>query len=245
MKSVAFVLVTTFLVGFLGVSSFIGLGNTHTTGVPTTVKFNTGENTSTIRATISSSTSSIVHHLNTSLVTGSQLRFQVFLNTTSIASGQGVLLGADLQNLEAQPNNVSSSSNWPAKNLNLAALANCGTENLPLGLTIIQGRYTSNNITLAESLYLWNPTVTNMGCPPFPARTFSYLFNPSTDFATPDPNPTSYSAPLPMKAIFSFDGYWTGNSFNTGVFHYFTPGVYTLFAGDEWGDSLFLYFIVT
>jgi len=244
MKPVVFVFAMVLVVGLLGIVSLTASLQSPSGGHPTM-----SSNSSQIIATTftttqtSNSKSPISWPLNSSLTTNSQLRFELFLNSTSFKSGNGVMIGTGLFNVESQYNNISSAADWPPKTLILNALVNCGVENYPLGLAIILGRYTSNNISSASSLYLWNPTVPNNGCPPFSAHTYFYVFNPRSDLALPS-GLLQNSLPEPMDAIFEVNGYWTGSGFNTGVFHYFGPGTYTLLAGDEWGDILFLYFTV-
>lgn len=194
--------------------------------------------------------------MNASLFAGNQLVFELFLNSTSFKSGKGVLIGTEMVNLETRYSNVSGAESWPAnvssaytypakdvKNIGLNIIENCGTENYPLGMAVLKGYYASTNFSSASSLHLWDPTLPNQACPGAPGPAHSYLFSPQSDVALP--NPSFLGNSQVMKGVFDINGYWTGSGFNIGVFHYFEPGIYTLFAADEWGDFLFLYFTVS
>lgn len=257
MKSILFAAMVTTVIGILGIGGFMAAtGNPQPNEM--TTNSNTAVNTSKSAVVTGPSTgpSPTIWPLNASLLTGNQLRFELFLNSTSIRSGGGVLIGTEMANSESRYNNVSGASSWPAnvssayawpasnvKNIGLNVIENCGTENFPLGMAVLKGHYTSANVSSASSLHLWDSTVPNQGCPAYPAgSTLSYLFSPRSDFALP--NPSFLGSSQAMKGAFSVNGYWTGSGWNTGAFHHFDPGIYTLFAADEWGDVLFLYFAV-
>ncbi len=243
-KSLSFVVTAMVVAGLLGLGIFVSIGGQSSPGRSTTMKSSAVLNTSTFITTpqTSSGTSSDIWLLNTSLVTGSRLRFELFLNSTSIRSGQGIQIGAELVNLEAQYNTVSNGSSWPIEKQELTASSGCGTGTSPMGLAVMRGYYTTANVSSASSLNFENPTAPNMGCPSTPNSIDYYLFWPGGDYAWPAPNAPSG----PLNATLDVNGYWTGNDVvpSSGVFHYFGPGTYTLFAGDEWGDELFLYFTV-
>ena len=125
-----------------------------------------------------------------------------------------------------------------------------------MGFEIFKGNYDQNNLSLLsneKSLLFYHPGTYN--CP----ETFdvkNYLFQTSNDMALLGIGPSLYNAsgpidtfgPLAMTYGFPVSGSWSsGNSFaGTGPsFHYFSKGIYTLVAGDEWGDVAILHFTVS
>jgi hypothetical protein len=71
-----------------------------------------------------------------------------------------------------------------------------------------------------------------------------YVFQPSSDVATifqsSGTNPVSTEN---MNAEVQTNGYWMASQ-NLNEYN-FTPGVYTVVAGDEWGALVVLHFTVT
>jgi hypothetical protein len=103
----------------------------------------------------------------------------------------------------------------------------------PLGIAIFKDAYTSGNIRNGTALNLIQ-SGTVMGCPGTGVN--AWVFQPSSDFAS-----NRY-----LNASFSTNGYWTkGDAYGNGsTFVHFSPGPYTVAAGDEWGNLMFLTFEV-
>ncbi|HEV2139341.1 MAG TPA: hypothetical protein VGR53_10925 [Nitrososphaerales archaeon] len=162
-------------------------------------------------------------------------------NSTAIRSGEGIQVSVSMVNLITQYNQVSAGSNWPTASRNLTTTLGCGTLYYPMGIAIVSGHYSSGNISSSNSLYLSNPSLPSH-CPNVPSQIDYYRFSPSTQIAEPGPS----MGPIPMSGTIRLSGYWTGKPsvHNSGVFHYFNPGIYTILAGDEWGDMAILYFVV-
>ncbi len=174
--------------------------------------------------------------------TVSGLELSLSLNSVQLQRGQSIGATVTIFNSPGTVNNVSAAANWPIKGLTTGA---CGTLNDPVGFALFQGYYTLQNISSAGTpLELYYPGVYN--CP----ATFNvkyYLFQPHSYSATIGVTPSfGPQTPYPITASVGANGSWTGSAVNgqSAGHHLFTPGIYTVVAGDEWGDILILYFVV-
>ena len=113
-------------------------------------------------------------------------------------------------------------------------LGPCGSV-LPIGVMITQGYYDASNISQAKPLQLYKPGVyfspDNWGVE-------GYIFAPLSDSATL--LPAHFQVSVTWQGAAS--GYWINGT--PPVFQFFTSGVYTLIAGDSWGELTMLYFTV-
>jgi hypothetical protein len=111
------------------------------------------------------------------------------------------------------------------------------------------GYYSSADVSTATLLQFYDPNQIYM-CPRFLNLTASdkYAFQPSSDIASifvdgdfnhslPDIN-TNYT----VKVQGYWKGYWIGSQ--ETKFSNFTPGVYTVAGGDEWGTLAVLHFVI-
>jgi len=168
------------------------------------------------------------------------LALKLLLNATSISSGHAISIGIDEQNTLPRTNNVSSAKSW---RLNGLGTGPCGPLNAPLGIGIMKGYYADNNASAGALLDLYQPGQYN--CPMILSGIGAYVFQPSSDMASVigscDPNPC---LTLNMSSTVSSKGYWSSNLLQGATFSNFSPGVYTVVAGDEWGTLVLLHFIV-
>jgi hypothetical protein len=168
------------------------------------------------------------------------LKLSLSLNSTTLQSGQKVTIVIDEQNTLSVENNILSSRNWP---LNGLSLGPCGTLNYPFGVAILQGYYSSANVATATPLILYDPGAI-YHCPMILSEITAYVFQPSSDtaaiFGSCGPNPCFTTK---INAEVRATGYWTGSP--TATLTNFTPGVYTVVTGDEWGISAVLHFVVS
>jgi hypothetical protein len=123
-------------------------------------------------------------------------------------------------------NNVSAAGNWPSNASLFQWVQEDYETNVGMaGYEILQGNYGLNNFTQGTALWLQPPPS---------------LLNCCGMVEGP---PTSYAIqPLSKANILSgsYAGYFVGGSTYTP----FSPGIYTVLAGDEWGDVAILHFIV-
>jgi hypothetical protein len=178
------------------------------------------------------------------------LKLSLSLNSTTLQPGQELSIVVDEQNTLPVANNVLSSRNWP---LNGLSVGPCGTLNYPFGVAIFQGYYSSADVSEATPLMLYDPSA-GYFCPMILSEITAYVFQPSSDtaaiFGSCDPNPCFTTK---INTEVTATGYWTGGPSPTltnftpgpGVYTNFTPGVYTIVAGDEWGTLAVLHFVVS
>jgi hypothetical protein len=161
------------------------------------------------------------------------------LNSTTFQPGQEISVVIDEQNTLATVNNVFASNSWPLRGLSVGP---CGTLNYPFGVAIFQGYYTSSNVSSAKQLQLYKPGI--YFCPTMLAEINAYAFQPSSDnasvFGSCNPNPCIND--FKIESEVTVTGYWLNGQ--EATFGNFTPGVYTVVGGDEWGALAVLHFVV-
>ncbi len=173
----------------------------------------------------------------------SRLRFTLSMNSSTLSTGQPVEIEISEQNTLLLTNTVASSHDWPITGLSLSP---CGILNYPMGFAIFKGYHLQNDLPSADRLDLYGPGV--YFCPLILFGISSYTFAPGSDSASinagPSPNP---SFTIPIQSQGTFNGYWSSSIpyLSSPTFHSFSPGVYTIVGGDEWGDLLVLHFVVS
>lgn len=147
-------------------------------------------------------------------------------------------------------NNLSDANDWPSFVADghsiegsevLNPLATCGPTE-PVGFAIFRGYYDGGDFWSGNQLTLDQPRAllctTTAGAPPPTDR-----FQPMSDNMSVYVKGQFYyhdRASLTLK----ISGYWTGG-FSDPVFNKFSPGIYTVVAGDKWGAWTLLYLLVS
>jgi hypothetical protein len=173
----------------------------------------------------------------------SKLRFTLSMNSSTLSTGQAVEIKVSEQNTLLLTNTVPSAHGWPATELTAGP---CGVMNYPMGFAIYEGYQLQNNLPSADRLALYGSGF--YFCPLILFGINSYTLAPGSDSATinagSSPNP---SFTIPIQSQGTFNGYWSSSIpyLSTPTFHSFSPGVYTVVGGDEWGDLLVLHFVVS
>jgi hypothetical protein len=156
------------------------------------------------------------------------------LNSSRIASGATVGITVSDYNPSSMELNLSKESVWAVDGLSTGG---CPSLYFPFGIAVYQGRYTSANLSQAVPLQIFPATP----CPMLVRYITGYLFQPTSDNATVLPG----SGAVPMAMGVSVSGTYNATGNHYGQLTTFTPGTYTVVAGDEWGNLAFAYFIVT
>lgn len=170
------------------------------------------------------------------------IRLDLSINSTSLKPGDKITITISENNLRLVPNEVRAASDWKLQGLSLGP---CGTVNHPIGFAILKGNYTKDNISIGHPLQLYQPGVFH--CPMILSGIDSYAFDPASNLANVvgscTPNPC-FKLQIEDQALVA--GSWSETLPFPGQasFHQFTPGVYTVAGGDEWGDLLVLNFTV-
>ena len=166
------------------------------------------------------------------------LRLVISLDASTIHAGGSVNYTASVYNTRPSQNNVSSASNWATPRLIMTA---CGPTDSPIAFAILQGHYTSGNLSGAPSLDYGVMSSTVFGG----ATVVS--FQPSSDVASVyasmgycNSNPC-FTKPVSTWRVLSQYPSGVGTVVQWGRF---TPGEYTVLAEDEWGDVALATFAV-
>ena len=153
------------------------------------------------------------------------------LNSTRIASGSTVGISVSDYNPSPMELNLSKDSAWALDGLSTGS---CPSLYYPFGIAVLQGKYTSANVSKGIPLRIF-PVVP---CPMIVRLITGYVFQPMSDNATVLPS----TGEVPMATQVSVGGTYSGGQQKGSS--PFTPGAYTVVAGDEWGDLAFAYFVV-
>lgn len=179
--------------------------------------------------------------LTSSTLPANGLSLRVSINATTITSGQTVNVTVGDYNTLPTTKNISASSDWPLKNL---AVGPCGALNDPFGVAVFRGYYAASSISSAKALQLYAPGI--YMCPAILSGIAQYSFYPQSSVAqiwgSCSPGPCPFRTGPQSIGV---NGFWNTVPIVQYSYHTeLTPGVYTVAAGDEWGQLLLLYFVV-
>jgi hypothetical protein len=159
-------------------------------------------------------------------------RLDFTTNSSSIQSGHAIGINISLNNTGPEPLTLAVEDHWPHNDLSLGSCSN-----LPIGIDILRGYYTEQNMSEAGSLWLYP----NLPCP-LPLGTTGYTFQPMSNVATRECSPSfSCHDSIAIEGNLAISGYLSGNGNVTP----FESGIYTIVGGDEWGDIAIRHFAVT
>jgi len=189
------------------------------------------------------------------------LNFSMTLNTMVLDSGETISITLDEWNLLDSFNNVTASNNWTYSDFQgyACSVSSPALPNMPFGIAIIQGYYSEANLTDATSLPLFSPPGADYFCAAveYPPSEFDFYPLSNNVIEQSPNNELGNNTPIITNEVatqtLNFSGYlapYNGNgttqtiNFTTRTI-YFTPGVYTVVGGDEWGQLVILHFEVT
>ncbi len=162
------------------------------------------------------------------------------LDGTTYQPGQEIAITVDETNVLSTINDVPVANKLPSELIS-------GFTNqppiFPFGMAVFQGDYTLSNYSNATPLVIRNPSEVYVGTPV--AGPTSYSFQPLSDTAVLEGGSYNSSNGLKMQYEISVNGYWPGDNFSSNSqLTNFEPGIYTVVAGDEWGNLVILHFTV-
>ena len=161
------------------------------------------------------------------------LQLRVSLNTTALTPREALQINVSEYNTLSTDNNVLIATNWGVNGLTIGACPNINV--LPFGVAIFQGNYNANNISQGTPLELFAA----VPCAQLMRLITGYDFLPVSSNAAIMPG-GDLKLPTSMSATETVNGtYMQGFQLTS-----FAAGMYTVVAGDEWGDLEFLYFTV-
>ena len=161
------------------------------------------------------------------------LQLELSINTTSITPGEPLQIAISEYNTHSTGNNIAAATNWEINGLTIGACPNINE--LPFGVAIFQGNYNAQNISQGNPLELFGA----VPCAQLIRLITGYDFLPNSNNAAIMPG-GDVALPTAMATNETVNGTYTqGFQLNP-----FSPGIYTVVAGDEWGTLEFLYFTV-
>lgn len=171
---------------------------------------------------------------------GFPLKFALATNATRLVSGQAIQVTDDIFNTLPQVVSANYTSNWAWPQLTTAPCTQIA------GIVILRGYYTQSNMTAGATPLQQFPWGLGAFCPAAAGEGGHYIFEPLSH------NATVYGdLVLPMGGRFVTTGYYApGQTYNRALPNGgetvtpFEPGMYTVVAGDEWGQVAFDHFEV-
>jgi len=167
------------------------------------------------------------------------LSLTLSLDSTIYHPGEQITVTIHEKNTLPVENNIHAADRWPVHGLTLTP---CGTLNYPFGISILQGYYDAKSVVTISPLRLFDPNAFPL-CPIILAAV-SYDFQPWSDIAAIHTDYDSEPWSINMTARVTSSGFWTGSR-PTATFSDFTPGIYTVVGGDEWGALVILHFTIS
>jgi hypothetical protein len=184
----------------------------------------------------------------------SGLELMASLNTTFIQHGQAIQVTVEILNSLTKTNNISGASNWYLNDVNPNLLLGPHNSDALLGFAcftpanfvVFNGYYGSGNLSsIGSPLVLYGPQITASSC--HKSNFDLYMFQPQSSEANVSlTSQPSYNYTINMQAsspILSNCNIAPGTE--GSCLSGFSPGVYTIAAGDEWGQVVLLHFEVT
>jgi hypothetical protein len=166
------------------------------------------------------------------------LSLTLSLNSTTYHPGEQISVTINEKNTLPVENNIHAANRWPVQGLKLGP---CRTV-YPFGISILQGYYDAKSVSAITPLQLFDPNA-SYHCPPILAAV-SYDFKPWSDIAAIYTGYDSEPWSINMATKVTSAGFWTGSRPNA-TFSNFTPGIYTVVGGDEWGALVILHFTIS
>jgi hypothetical protein len=160
------------------------------------------------------------------------------LNSTTYHPGEQVTVTINEMNILPIRNKIHAADGWPIEGLTLSP---CGTFNYPFGISILQGYYDAKDVGGITPLQVFDANV--LYTCPAPLAAVFYDFQPWSNIATIYTGYNSEPWSTNMTAQVTSAGFWTG-SWPNATFSNFTPGIYTIVGGDEWGALVVLHFTI-
>ena len=171
------------------------------------------------------------------------LSLTLSLNSTTYHPGDQISVTIHEKNTLARENNIPVANAWPVQGLNL--LSPCGPLPYPFGISILQGYYDAKSVAAIAPLQFFDPNaMLFLVC--LSMSPVSYDFQPWSDIAAIYTSYDSEPWSMNMTTKVTSAGFWTvTHGHPTWTFSNFTPGIYTVVGGDEWGALVILHFTIS
>ena len=161
----------------------------------------------------------------------SVLKLSLATNSKTIHYGESIWMEISVRNTLPVPFVALSENNWK---FNASSLNQCSST--PVGVSILSGYYTEENMTERKQLSLYD---NNINCPYVLYKVIGYQFEPSGNkILSCSSNTNNSCIDNEMKYQISFRGYWSDS------LHPFDIGTYTIIGADEWRHVAIEHFVV-
>ena len=167
--------------------------------------------------------------------TASGLKLYLATSSQTIRPGQDIDIIISVNNTLSKQITLSDENSWK---LNYLSVNPCTSA--PYGVAILDGFYSEQNVTEGKPLTIFNNAAL---CPAYNKTNQSYVFEPLSSHVALNNctgSMSECSSGFDMGNQFSFSGIW-----KDGQIQSFTPGLYTIIGGDEWGHIAIEHFVVT
>jgi len=185
-------------------------------------------------------TSITLDQYSSTVISSYGLSLTLSLNSTTYHPGEQISITINEKNTLARENNIHVANRWPVQGLSVGP---CGTLNYPFGISILKGYYDIKSVAAITPLQLFDPNAV-YHCPMILAGIVSYDFQPGSDVAAIYTSYDSEPWSINMTAKVTSAGFWIGSR-PKATFSNFTPGIYTVVGGDEWGALVILHFTIS
>jgi hypothetical protein len=188
-------------------------------------------------------TSLTLDQYSSTVVSQNGLGLTLSLSSMNYHPGAQISITINEKNTLARENNVRVADRWPIQGLSLNP---CGTGVYPFGMLVLKGYYDAASLVDITPLKIFDPNQI-LSCV-VPGGFVSYDFEPWSGMAAICTTMSAYEntkpAPTDMTTSLTLPGFWVGGCCNA-TFSSFTPGIYTIVGGDEWGALVILHFTIS
>jgi hypothetical protein len=205
-------------------------------------KLITGTTTSITSPTTSTTMTTSNNSDSVSSGSNNGLNLTLSLDETTYQPGQSVSITIDEKNLLSTTNSVRATGYLPTELTEATGFTN-EPSSLRFGLVVFQGNYSVSNYSTATPLIIYDPGNEYIGTQVIGPSSCS--FQPLSDFTVVEGGSCSSSNGYSkMQYELQLNGSWSG--YPPGdVLNNFNSGVYTVVAGDEWGNLVVVHFTVS
>ena len=165
-----------------------------------------------------------------------ELELSTAISNPSIDQGKNITVDLAVSNLDSSDNTMPVCAVYPSFSGNYS-FPNSADDYLPMGIAVLAGNYSINNMSKATPLQIFLPSAAQVDT----QSINQYEFLPTSTRAYEDMD-NGQSTSVDFSQTYSLVGYYSGNSTQL---NYFSPGTYTIVGADGWGMVTVLHFTVT
>ena len=177
--------------------------------------------------------------ISSSSAGSSGLQLTLATSSNNTTQGGNISISVSVTNPSFLPISINVPNNWQNYVNEGFSVGPCSY--LPYGIMVTEGNYSLNTMKDATGLMLYEPGI--YFCSFIPAVS-SFVFESHSSTVKMYYNGTEFQGTTSFNTSMNISGYWTGSNGSNAVFHTFSPGIYTVFGADGWGQVSVLHFVV-